>query len=323
MPRSLLRRAVRDGDISRLTRGVYELPAPLGQAQERWELVRADHLRRLCEAQLRFPTAVASHTSAALLHGLELVVSPRAEVDLTVVDAVPRSRRYDGVTIHHTDSTHTDWLTVDGIRTTPIPRTVADVLRSRRPPHGVAMLDRAVSAGVVTLDEVDRELSNQRRWRGRPRARECLRLADPRRESWLESYSFVALHEIGMPLPLPQVDVLDERMSFVGRVDGLLPQGVFLEADGVGKYFLDADPDQAMSDTVRHALHTEQIRHDRLQELGMVGVRWTAHEVMREPGEVVVKVNTALRKARGRRFRGWVRFDGHVSRLRDLVRRQP
>jgi hypothetical protein len=318
VPREALRQAVRSGELIRPSRGVYALPGRLDATQERWELARADHLQRLRQALLRFPTAVASHASAALLHDLELVISPQAEVELTVVEARPRSRRYDGVVLHHADSTETPWVSVRGIRVTSIPRTVADVLRTRRSPHAVAMLDRAVSAGVVHQQEVITELDKQRRWRGRPRALESLSLTDPLRESWLESYSFVAMHQIGMPIPVAQVDVLDEQLRFVGRVDGLLADGVFLEADGEGKYFLDADKERTPSEAALQRLEAERARHARLERLGLVGVRWTGAEIMREVLDVTAKINAASRRARRRSFRGWVRWHGRIGRLDDF-----
>ena len=261
---------------------------------------------------------MASHSSAALLHGLELMTVPEAPVELTVVEAVPRSRRVDGVVLHHADSTETEWVDVDGLRATPLSRTLADVLRTRRPPHAVAMADRALSSQALELHTVGRELDKQRRWRGRPRALRSLQLVDPARESWLESYSFVTLHELGMQLPLPQVEVLDERLDFVGRVDGLLPGGVFVEVDGEGKYFLDADPDRALSDVVLQRLGAERVRHDRLEGLGLVGVRWTGRQIMQDPSEVRRRINVALRKAQGTEFRGWLRIDGRVGRLGDF-----
>lgn len=318
VPREALRHAVDQGEVRRVARGVYALPEPLGATQERWELVRADHVRRLREALQRHPTAVASHASAALLHGLELVMAPAAEVEITVVEAVARSRREHGVVLHHTDSTTTPWELVDGLRVTPIARTVADVLRTRRLPHGVAMLDRALVGGRTDVRSVEVELGRQRRWRGRPRALQALRLADTRRESWLESYSFVALHETGLPLPLPQVDVLDERLSFVGRVDGLMPGGVFLEADGEGKYFLESRSAGA-GESARARLAAERTRHERLERLGLVGVRWTAEEIMREPLDVAGRIKAARRRACSTRFRGWVRHAGRVGRLHDLL----
>lgn len=318
VPRPRLRRAVEDGRVRRLTRNVYTLPVPLDPSAERWELARSDHLRRVKEALARFPTSVASHSSAALLHGLELVVSPHAEVEITVVDAVPRSRRHPGVVLHHADSTPTGWVETQGIRATTLARTAADVLRTRRHPHAVAMLDRALTSGLLSREEVVAELDRQRRWRGRPRALRSMSLVDTARESWLESYSLVALHELGMPLPLAQVDILDEAFSFVGRVDGLVPGGVFLEADGEGKYFLDADPAHPLSELVQRRLAAEQLRHRRLEELGLVGVRWGGPEIMSDPAAVLYRVNDARRRALHQTFRGWVRWEGRVVRMADL-----
>jgi hypothetical protein len=318
--RHALRTAVASRRLRRVARGVYHRAEPVRSDAERWELVRQDHRRRLEEALLRFPGAVASHASAALLHGLELVLAPGAEVELTVRERLPRSRRHTGIVVHHCDSTEVPWVPVDGLRATPVDRTCADVLRSRRPPHAVAMLDRALDAGLTSLDDVRQELSTQRRWVGRPRALAALELSDARRESWLESFSFVQLHELGLGMPLAQVDVLDEHYRFVARVDGLLPgTGAFLEADGEGKYFLDADGG-AVSDAVAGRLSAESIRHDRLERLGLAGARWTAHEIMTEPGAVLTRIMRAVSRAEEERFHGWLRWDGRVGRVEDFAK---
>src|SRR5690606_26699057 len=136
--------------------------------------------------------------SAAAVHNLALPLHPHAEVHLTCIDNAPRSRRKDGLRLHHCDSMANHTTTVDGIRVTTPSRTVADVLRTMRVPNGIAMLDQTLRDGVVTEAGVRQVRDGQRRWRGRPRALEALRLADARRETWLESYSFVALHEQGL-----------------------------------------------------------------------------------------------------------------------------
>src|SRR5665811_669563 len=96
---------------------------------------------------------------------------------------------------------------------------------------------------TVSYDEVAAVLDRQSCWPYAENARRALPLVDPRRESWLESYSFVTLHQMGLPMPEPQVSLFDSQRRFVARVDGWLEDEVVaLESDGKAKYFLDQQP---------------------------------------------------------------------------------
>lgn len=308
-----LRQALTRGDLERVGRGVYRSRASLADAPP-WELVRADHVRRCRELLAFHPGHVASHQTAAVVHGLQLRLHPLMDVQLTSVDRVPCSRREAGAFLHHAQSIATDTVTVEGIRTTTVARTVADVLRTSRPCNSLALLDAAVRDGRTTRGEVEAVLRTQVRWRGRPRAYEALELHDPRRESWLESFSFVTLHELGLPMPRPQVEVLDEGFHFVGRVDGLLGP-VFLEADGAGKYLLLTEElGLTPEESVALTLAQQEQRHERLTALRLTGVRWTTQEIQHQPEEVVRRVWRALQATDPADFRGWLRRDGRIER---------
>jgi hypothetical protein len=306
-----LARALDEGVLRRLKRGTYSTPLTI-EAAERWVVTRTEHLDRLATELARRPGHVASHTTAAVVHGLALTIAPTSPVELTVVSGYPASRRKDGVVLHHADSTEAEVVTIAGLRVTTMDRTVADCLRTRRLPHGVALLDDALRRGLTTRERVLTVLRAQRRWRGRPRALAAIRLADMRRESWLESFSFVTLHERGLPMLVPQVVVLDQKDDFVGRTDGFLTSdGVFGEADGMGKYFLDADPfADGYAESVAAALEQEAERHGALEELGLIGVRWTGAEIHRSPDLVIDRFAEARRKAAPARFRGRIVIDG-------------
>ena len=313
VPRHTLRRLVRDGAVRVVSRDVYAAPLTLGDG-EPWQLVRQEHLERCRDWLARRPGHVASHQTAAIVHGLDLSVHPAMDVHLTSVERCPRSRRAPGLQLHHADSVRNETAEVDGLRVTTVARTVADVLRSAQPASGVAMLDQAVRAGQVTEAQVRLVLDTQHRWRGRPRALEALALLDPRRESWLESYSFVRLHQLGLPLPRPQVDVLDDGFHLVGRVDGLLGT-VFLEADGAGKYLLAAhDRGLTEEESRRQTLDAQRVRHAALERLGLTGVRWTVSEIRHSPELVMARVRQALRSAHGATVTGWVRDGSRVVR---------
>ncbi|WP_256839936.1 type IV toxin-antitoxin system AbiEi family antitoxin domain-containing protein [Ornithinimicrobium faecis] len=316
----VLERTTADGALVRFGRGLYRVPVELEDGQP-WEVARAEHLRRCREAQAVHPGHVISHQSAAVVHGMQLRLHPAMSVHLTSVDRAPCSRREPGLVMHHADSVSNDVAVVDGIRTTTPARTIADVLRTSRPPNSVALFDAAVRDGLVTAQAVRRVLDTQVRWRGRPRARQAMQLHDPRRESWLESFSFVALHELGVPLPEPQVQVLDEGFHFVGRVDGLLGS-VFLEADGESKYYLLTEElGLTPAESVARVLEKQSDRHERLVGLGLQGVRWTTREIQREPGLVARRIWAAVNTANPADFNGWLRIGDRITRPQPLPHR--
>lgn len=314
--------AVRVGDVVRAHRDVYALPRPLLPDEEEWERARAIHLDRLRATLMRLPGHVASHTSAALVHGLAVVVAPTSPVEVTALERCPRSRREPGLTVHHSDSHDIPVTEVDGLRTTDLLRTVADTLRTRALPHGTALLDDALRRGQVGQDEVVSALAPMVRWRGRPRALVAIELSDARRESWLESYSDVALYERGVPLPLPQVPIFDEARRFVGRVDGLDPElGIFREADGLGKYFLGMAAGESAEESARRSLGAERARHQRLERLGLRGARWTSNEIQAEPELVADRVKS-LRRGLIPAIHAYAEWDGELRRLPFAVERR-
>lgn len=279
------------GEVVRLSRGQYAPLTPVRPDQEEWERTQADHLLRLRHQLSRFPGHVASHSSAALLHGLAISISPMAPVEITAVESVQRSRREPGVTLHHSDSVRIPVTEVEGLRTTTPLRTTADTARTRRLAHGTALIDDALRRELVTRPSLLRELHLHKRWLGRPKALAAVALSDPRRETWLESFSFISLHEQGVSLPLAQVDIFDDHDRFLARVDGLLSQsGTFLEADGLGKYFLDMSPTVPAEESVRHRLASEETRHTALTNIGLRGVRWTTDEIMHDAEGIAGRV---------------------------------
>ncbi|WP_151525422.1 type IV toxin-antitoxin system AbiEi family antitoxin domain-containing protein [Serinicoccus kebangsaanensis] len=318
--RQQLRRALKEGAIVRLRRGWYAVVGVDVAAGERWEMTRQDHLQRVREALVAHPGCAAGHDSAAIVDQLPLVVSPTAEVELVRIEDAPSSRRLPGVTIHHTDSMETTTVMVDGIRCTTRARTAADVLRTRRLPHGLAMLDEAVRAGQVSAHEVRAVLDSQHRWVGRPKALRVLDLLDGRRESWGESYSAGVIALADLPQPIPQVDLYDENFVFVARLDGLLDHElVATESDGQAKYRIGATPDTA-EPLARAALAAESIRQARIERLGLAVARWMTEEAMRHPEVVSQRIHAATSRALNNTFIGWVRWDGAFRKLPLLPR---
>ena len=106
-------------------------------------------------------------------------------------------------------------------------------------------------------------------------------LADPRRESGLESLSFGTMVEVGFPLPELQAHITtpdgDAFVDFLWR-----RQMVIGEADGLKKYATQAD------------LHREKIRQELLEQLGFCVIRWTWQEMYLRPAGVLRRIEIAL-----------------------------
>ena len=144
------------GEVIRLRHGWFAFARPLGpaQVQEQWERCREDHLAALALALRRYPGHAASHTSAALVQDMLVSLAPQMPVDLTSIERFPCSRTQDDVQFHHSDSMENETETVDGLLVTDRVRTVADYLRVRSLPTGLALLDDALRRKQVSLADV-------------------------------------------------------------------------------------------------------------------------------------------------------------------------
>jgi hypothetical protein len=232
-------------------------------------------------------------------------------VHLTAIGVQPRSRRELGCVLHHSDSIANDVVSVDGLPVLAPARTVVDCLRTLDAASAVALADGALRVGAVARDTVELALNAQRRWVGRPRAMRTWALVDGRRESWLESISFVRLFEYGVELPIPQVEVFDEASRFVGRVDGLwLTDATVGEADGAGKYRKAATTADESAQAAARAVVAEARRERELTSLGLQVVRWDTDEIKSNPAKVAQRVMAERARGDIRRFTGRLRSAG-------------
>jgi hypothetical protein len=299
---------------------------------------RERHLVHVCAAlQQHGDGHVASHLSAAAAFDWALPLAGAGRPTLTRPTASGPTRRRDAaVHVAALDARSTTIRRVQVARhqlelaiTRPA-RTVADCLRHLVLPEGVALADSALRSGQVTWPEVAAQLDLQRTWPYATRGHAGLALLDPRRETWLESFSFVTMVLAGSPCPEPQVSVYDARGLFVARVDGWLEaEAVALEADGRLKYLLDvprlpADPDAAaevLAGAVRRRLLGQNERERRLLELGVQVVRWSTSDITRRPQQVLSAVAAARRRADRSAFAGSTRSQPTPPWLTDVARR--
>jgi hypothetical protein len=262
----------------------------------------AQHLLRAAAEQAFQPAAAVSHRSAALEWGLLLPDEDwsKEPVWLTVPSA-QHFRSFKGVRVRQVAAplpAHHVAITRGGLRVTTLPRTAVDVARDLPLPQSLIVLDaalRGVTAGIVPGQLRRRDLANQRlvaaarlpleeAARSLPRMGKlklCLGMADPARESAIESLSFGHMVSAGLPLPLCQFEV---------RVAGgsLFPDFYWEEANLVGE----ADGRIKYDDP--NAIVREKQREQLLRDLGFRMVRWLGKEIHLTPDRVMARIERAL-----------------------------
>ena len=271
---------VRAGRWLALRRGVY-LSAP--------ELPEDPALRHalLVRAAVLASSApcVGSHESAALLHGLPLLVPydgiprvsrcrgkerPNARTCAPLVSTVPVQERVE----------------VLGAPVTSLARTAVDLARTTLPLTAVVVLDAALRAGL-SPGALQRVLGAQVGWPGVAVARDRVAFADASAETALESVSRLRMAQLELPAPRLQV-VLGSAARAVGRVDFYWEQFRTVgEADGRLKYASPAD------------LFAEKLREDLLRDAGYEVFRWTWEEAVHRPE--VIRERALRAFARGAR----------------------
>ena len=225
--------------------------------------------------------ATVSHTSAAILWGMELAASPSG---LTVTVQRNRSRvAAAGARVHRQDLSVDDRVHCDGLwLTTPL-RTIIDLCRVLPLPEAVAVADSAMRRGLVTVDDLVRALRELPAAVGRGRVAAVVRLIDPRSGSVLESLCRVLLHLAGVPAPETQLGVRGPRGGWIGRVDfGWPEERLVVETDG---FAFHAD---------RASYRVDRRRGNALVLAGWRVLRFSWEDVVHAPDTVVAEVRAAL-----------------------------
>jgi predicted transcriptional regulator of viral defense system len=276
-----IRRLVSKGALIPVGRGVYARAALARSYCTRSERDRA---MRVAGAQvLAGSGAVASHQSAAELHGLVLLGKPGNTVTLTAV--ADRGRRgRAGIHVYTTELPDGQVTIRHGLKVTTVARTVIDLARTSSFRAGVVSADSALGARQTTKEELRAVLAGCRRWPGAGRAAEVVEFADKLAESALESIARVVFRDCGLPPPQLQAWVGGDRV--IGRADFFWKQfNTIAEVDGAMKY---ADPDRAR----------QQLRRDAdLRDAGFEVVHFTWQEITQAPEYVAASIRAAF--ARG------------------------
>ncbi len=216
------------------------------------------------------PGSVASHASAAVLHGLPVWGLPLDRVQATRARR-SGARRTAAVDLHAAAIDPDEVTVVDGVLVTVVCRTVVDIARSAPFEQAVAVADAALRARRTTRDALQEALRRARGRPGCPAARRAVAFADPRAESVGESRSRVAMLRAGLPVPVLQQPFVTRDGRELGRVDFWWPgQRVVGEFDGRVKYGRLLRPGQTAGD----AVVVEKRREDLIRAEDTRFVRW-------------------------------------------------
>jgi Transcriptional regulator, AbiEi antitoxin len=282
--RQRVRRLVRQGRLLPVRRGVYTSAdrAAAGDADR-----ASGHALRVAAvlASLSF-SAVGSHRSAAVIHGLDLI-GPGQPGTVTLTRP-PRqgSRSLQGVSVHTARLPGHHLIVRDGVMVTSVARTVVDLARACSFTEAVVVADSALRTGKTTRAEINAVIADCAGWPGITRAREVAAFSDGKSESALESIGRVAFHEHGLPPPALQAWVGGEQ-GVVGRADYYWPEhATVAEADGAVKF---ADPRKAIA---------QLDRDTRLRDEGYEVIHFTWSEITMTPEQVAGRIRAAFDRHR-------------------------
>jgi len=193
---------------------------------------------------------IFSHVSAAVLLGLPVVSALPAPVHITT-GARGAGNRSQNVVRHPTPIDDDDLVQIEGLTCTSPDRTIFDLCRTARPQTALSCADGHLRDSFRVHRSVDKSSLDE--WRASMAARagrarsvygvrsvpRVLELADPRKDSPLESISHWRLHRLGyevaLQVPVPGPDGGTYYVDFE-----LLGLDVFGECDGKFKYTGDA-----------------------------------------------------------------------------------
>jgi hypothetical protein len=197
---------VRRGRLVRIGRGVYVRPAT---AKAFAATPDGEHVLRAAAAVVRAGRgAFLSHQSAAVLHGIDLINRPGADVTIT---GRPRSGRKGTDHLHlYTTPLPAEHATYKlGVPVTTVARTVIDLARTLTFVDGVVAADSAIRKGLTSKPQLQMVLATSGGKRGVVQARRVVEFASGLSESVLESIARVSFDALGLPAPRLQVWIPD------------------------------------------------------------------------------------------------------------------
>lgn len=231
------------------------------------------------------PSAVVSHQTAAILHGLSLVGPPPAALCITRPPGVGSRTGRPGIRVHSAALPGDHVGARLAVPVTTVPRTVVDLARALSFRAGVVVADCALQQNLTSKKELRAVLAACPRWPGSRNAAAVVEFADKRAESPLESLARVVFGECGLPEPELQVEI--RNPDFIGRVDFLWREfRCIAEVDGAAKY------------DDRYRAMRELRRDHRLREAGYQVVHFNWREINGDSGYIVASMRAAFAAGR-------------------------
>lgn len=237
--------------------------------------------------------AVASHLTAALIHGFEVVTGmpgvrdgQPTDLHMHVTVSTPNGVRYPpDVKVHRTNLERREVMLIESVPVTTPARTAADLLLTQPRTLAIAALEQGLQKGILALDDLVLLPGMMRCRPGAQRGKDWLTLVTPGTGSPLETLSRLKFAEFGLIPSRIQPVILDERGRFVARSDFEFTNGdrkVLGEADGRSIHDLP------------EARYADREREDALRQLGYEVVRWVWSDVINDLEALVVRIRRWL-----------------------------
>lgn len=173
---------------------------------------------------------------------------------------------------------------VDGMRCTTVARTAYDLGRRLSEQMGVIRIDALLNATGVPVSSVDAVAARHPGTRGIRRLRKTMTLVDAGAESPQETRVRLLIVRSGLPRPMTQIPVCDDRGRVVRRIDMGWPSCmVGVEYDGE-QHFVNADD---------YAADIERLEF--LAAKGWLIVRVSAAQLRFRRAEIIERIHAARR----------------------------
>ena len=284
-------KAVQAGELVRIRRGAFAVP-PVDRQFGQAEL----HRLRVRATSKLSTGMVASHLSAAAMHGLPLIGPWPTRVHVAAPGAAGGSS--SAGMLAHRGGPEPEVVVVDGVMVTSLRRTLVDVASTCSMLTGVTMLDHALGALSVGRDDLRAELDRVAPVRGAHACSAAIGFADGKSGGVGESLSRVRMFELGFQAPLLQTSVTTHLGSH--DVDFEWPDvDLFGEFDGYVKY---SRSEYMAGRTAEQVLFDEKRREDAIRgRTGRRFLRWVWDEAY-DPGRFFRLLSEAgVPRARGTR----------------------
>lgn len=280
-----IRRAVKAGILKRIRHGTYVLAAAwaaMSPAERHCVLARSVLIKL-------GPGVIASHHTAAALHGFDLYGADLSTVHVTRLDG--RSGRKEAGVVYHPGLIlpETDVREEQGLLVVEPTRAVFETCSLASVESGMVTASSALRQLEISQEEMLESGQRFAHWLGTRRARLSIRLADGRLESVGEVRSLYMMWRHHVPPPELQYVVTDVNGLFIARTDFAWIEARHTgEFDGLSKY---GRLNPYATDAGRQIID-EKVREDavRDQDLGMSRWVWAGIEESAQPATAAMIV---------------------------------